>query len=90
MIVMTAVNIADLKARLSQHLRNVRRGRTIVVLDRLTPVARIIPAEPEGIDVMVTPPAEDAPSLARVRLPKAVRSAPDAVAVLLRDRRRRG
>ena len=87
---MTAVNIADLKARLSLHLRNVRRGRTIVVLDRMTPVAHIVPAEPEGGDVVVTAPAEGAPSLARVRMPKAAKAAPDAVAMLVRDRRRRG
>ena len=37
------VGIAALKARLSEHLRAVRKGRTITVLDRDTPVARIVP-----------------------------------------------
>ena len=37
------VGIAELKARLSEHLRAVRKGRTVTVLDRDTPVARIVP-----------------------------------------------
>ena len=41
--VMTRVGIADLKAHLSHHLRRVRGGRTITVMDRDTPVARIVP-----------------------------------------------
>jgi antitoxin (DNA-binding transcriptional repressor) of toxin-antitoxin stability system len=32
------VRIADLKARLSEHLRSVRNGDTLTVLDRGTPV----------------------------------------------------
>ncbi len=42
---MKRVRIADLKARLSAHLRYVRSGREIVVLDRDTPVARLLPYE---------------------------------------------
>jgi prevent-host-death family protein len=41
------VGIADLKARLSQHLRTVRRGGSLTVLDRDTPVARIVPYDSE-------------------------------------------
>ena len=37
---MKSVGIAELKARLSEHLKSVRRGRTLTVLDRETPVAR--------------------------------------------------
>src|SRR5437667_302406 len=35
---MDTVGIAELKARLSEHLRAVRRGRTLTVLDRDRPV----------------------------------------------------
>ncbi len=42
---MKTVGIADLKARLSEHLRAVRGGRSLTVLDRDTPVARIVPYE---------------------------------------------
>ena len=37
------VRIAELKARLSEYLRAVRRGETIAVMDRDTPVAQIVP-----------------------------------------------
>jgi prevent-host-death family protein len=39
------VKISDLKAHLSAHLRRVRRGGEIIVLDRDTPVAKIVPFE---------------------------------------------
>src|SRR4051794_36630095 len=40
---MSAVKIADLKNNLSRHLTTVRRGRELTVLDRDTPIARIVP-----------------------------------------------
>jgi antitoxin (DNA-binding transcriptional repressor) of toxin-antitoxin stability system len=40
---MRKVGIADLKAHLSEHLRKVRGGRTLTILDRDTPVAQIVP-----------------------------------------------
>ncbi len=40
---MTTVSIADLEANLSRYIREVRHGGEIEVLDRGTPVARIIP-----------------------------------------------
>ncbi len=40
---MKAVKIADLKDRLSEHLRAVERGAEVVVTDRDRPIARIVP-----------------------------------------------
>jgi len=40
---MTAVNIAELKARLSSYLKRVRAGEEIVIRDRSLPVAKLIP-----------------------------------------------
>ena len=40
------VGIADLKAHLSAHLRKVRNGETLTVLDRDTPIAQIAPITP--------------------------------------------
>lgn len=40
---MKSVRIAELKSRLSEYLRAVRNGATVTVLDRNTPVAKIIP-----------------------------------------------
>lgn len=39
------VGIADLKARLSEHLHRVRKGGALTVVDRRTPVARGVPFE---------------------------------------------
>ena len=40
---MTIVSVSDLKANLSRYLRDVRRGSEVQVLDRGTPVARLVP-----------------------------------------------
>ena len=45
------LRIAELKARLSHYLRAVRAGRSLVVYDRDTPVARLIPVEPRPGDL---------------------------------------
>ena len=43
------VKISELKAKLSEHLRYVKRGHTIEVMDRDTPVAAIVPLEANGL-----------------------------------------
>jgi len=45
---MRTVNISDLKARLSAHIKLVRNGEEVLVCDRNIPVARIVPCELEG------------------------------------------
>lgn len=40
---MKTVNVAELKNRLSAYLNEVRAGTEIVVRDRRTPIARILP-----------------------------------------------
>ncbi len=40
---MKIANIADIKNRLSYYLERVKRGETVLVMDRRTPVARIVP-----------------------------------------------
>ena len=47
---MKMVKTANLKNNLSRHLAFVRSGGSVVVLDRNTPVARIIPFEPVAGD----------------------------------------
>lgn len=87
-VVMKAVNVADLKSRLSRHLRAVRAGEVVTVLDRSTPVARIVPIETDE-DLVITKPPAGAPALGAVALPRSRRIPVDAVALLLDDRRRR-
>ena len=58
-MVMKRARIAELKAHLSEYLRTVRRGETVTVLDRDTPVARIVPIREPGL--RVHKPASGAP-----------------------------
>jgi len=80
--VMSKVGIADLKAHLSQHLRKVRGGRTITVLDRDTPVAQIVPYDAEApLEVRrATRKPRD------LRLPPPPPAPTDSLSVLLQDR----
>lgn len=39
----SAVRIGDLKNNLSAHLRRVRQGEEILICDRETPIAKIVP-----------------------------------------------
>lgn len=81
---MKGVGIADLKARLSEHLKSVRKGRTITVLDRDTPVAKIVPY---AVDALEIRKATRRPS--ELALPPAPARPTNSLAVLLDDRRRR-
>jgi prevent-host-death family protein len=82
---MKQVRIAELKARLSEHLRAVRRGETIAVLDRDTPVAHIVPVRDQA-SLRVRTRAQRAPAPNRVRLPKSARLEVDVVDLLLEER----
>lgn len=64
---MKAVRIAELKSRLSEYLRAVRDGATVTVLDRNTPVAKIIPIQQAGL--RIRKPAPGAPPPKRLALP---------------------
>lgn len=81
---MSDVRIADLKARLSEHLRSVRNGGTVTVLDRDTPVARIIPVAAPSLEVR-----RATRTLRELRLPPRPSTRTDSTAVLTEDRRRR-
>jgi prevent-host-death family protein len=80
--VMSRVGIADLKAHLSQHLRRVRGGRAITVVDRDTPVARIVPYDAET--PLEVRRATRKPS--ELRVPPPSPGTTDSLSLLLRDR----
>lgn len=83
-VTMKTVGIANLKARLSEHLRLVKKGRSLTVLDRDTPVARLIPWQAEALEVRR--------ATRRVRdlaLPKAPARRTNSLDVLNEDRRKR-
>jgi len=79
---MSKVRIADLKAHLSEHLRKVRSGRTLTVLDRDTPIALIVPYGAGS--PLETRRATRKPSDLRLLPPPA--SETNSLSVLLQDR----
>ena len=83
---MKKIGVADLKAKLSEHLRLVRKGGEITVFDRDRPIARIIP------HTGVTPLAIREPlvgygTLGDIALPPPAELDIDAVELLLEERR---
>jgi prevent-host-death family protein len=88
LVVVKQVGIAELKARLSEYVREVRHGQGLLVMDRRTPVARLEPYEPKHESWGVRRPLRRWPSLQKVPLPSPLRLGIDAVAQLLDDRRR--
>src|SRR5262245_60281249 len=87
-MVMKHARVSELKARLSGYLARVRAGDTVVVYDRNTPIARIIPYD-ERADRFVVHEAQQPAS----HLPKArgvePRKAVDVVRMLREDRDQR-
>jgi prevent-host-death family protein len=86
---MKQVGIADLKAHLSGHLRTVKKGETLLVVERGTPVARIVPAaDPRG-GLVTRPPTRDLESVKKMvkRLPP-LGLPVESLSILLEDRKR--
>jgi prevent-host-death family protein len=49
---MRSVKIAELKDRLSEHLRAVEQGAEVLVTDRNRPIARIVPVSSTGLELI--------------------------------------
>jgi prevent-host-death family protein len=86
LVAMNTVGVAALKARLSEYLRRVRRGHEVTVLDRQTPIARIVPYGSGGAALEVRKPVPGAPPLHRVPLPPPLTVKLDVVTLLLEER----
>jgi prevent-host-death family protein len=55
-VAMKSVKIAELKDRLSEHLRAVEQGAEVIVTDRNRPIARIVPLGSAGGGPTLVPP----------------------------------
>jgi len=89
LMVMKSVRVADLKGHLSEHLRSVRRGHPLTVLDRDTPIAQILPYRTDGANLPVRQPKLGMGKPKDFRLPEPLKLRRDAVTLLLADRRER-
>jgi len=85
-MVMKTVQIAQLKARLSEYLRGVRRGHELTVLERQTPIARIVPVDKGGL--VLIPPKRPFAEIRDKRYPPA-RWAVSSTELLLEERQQR-
>ena len=87
LMVMKRVGVAELKSRLSAYLRSVRRGEILTVLDRDTPIARVVPYDaPEPLTIRM--PLPGAGRLADVPLPPPLPLPPEVdILALLRQER---
>jgi prevent-host-death family protein len=84
----TSVGVAELKAKLSEYLREVRNGHEVVVMDRNRPVARIVPYEAQEHSSIVREPIGRYRSLGDVPMPPRPETLTvDPVELLLQDRR---
>lgn len=77
------VGLAEFKARLSAYIRRVRRGETLTVLNRDTPIARVLPYDRGPAALPVRPPTR---RLRDVVLPAAPVGATDSLTALLEER----
>jgi len=84
--IMEGVKIAELKARLREYLRRVRRGHSLTVLDRETPIARIVPYVPDDATLGIRRPPPGIGKLHQVPLPAPLKTAVDIVDLLMEER----
>ena len=63
---MTRAKVSELKARLSAYLAAVRAGGEVLVCDRETPIARIVPVDTSADDVSTIPASAPPASLKKI------------------------
>jgi len=85
---MRQVRIAELKNRLSEHLRAVENGTEVVVMDRNRAIARIVPLSPPGRHVRLIQPSRAFQEIRDRRRTRAGWSVP-STELLLEERRDR-
>ncbi len=84
------VKIAEFKSRLSEHLRSVRHGAEILIKDRETPVARVIPHSSVGGGLQTVPARrtlDEVRALLALRARKRIKLTPGALDEAIRESR---
>ncbi len=78
--------ISELKAKLSAYLQVVRKGGELIVMDRKTPVARIVPYDEPAPALRIRMPKPGAPLPCDVPLPPPLPEIPDLDRILREER----
>ena len=87
-VAMKRAQIAELKAHLSKYLAQVRTGDTVIVCDRNTPIARIVPYAESEDRFVIDEPTQPATILRSIRGVRPKRTV-DVVALLRESRDQR-
>jgi prevent-host-death family protein len=85
---MRQTNVTGFKARLSEYLAAARNGETVVVHDRKTPIARLVPIDDHVDDLKIAEPSRSMRDLAKIK-PVRLRRRVDVVRVLRESRDQR-
>jgi prevent-host-death family protein len=64
---MKHAKVSELKAHLSEYLARVRRGETVIVCDRNTPIAELVPIQEDLDGFLVEEPTRPRSDLKKVR-----------------------
>jgi prevent-host-death family protein len=64
---MQRAQVAQLEAHLSQYVARVRHGKTVVVCDRRTPIAKLVPSTDTADDFVMHEPTRSTAELKSVR-----------------------
>ena len=85
---MKEAHVSQLKTRLSAYLAEVRRGETVTVFDRQTPIAKIVPFTVDDQQERIEEPSRSLTQLRALR-PIRLRRKIDVVALLREGRDQR-
>lgn len=85
---MKETNVSGLKARLSEYLAAVRNGETVVVHDRRTPIARLVPVTENSEELSLAEPSRPPADVTKIKPPR-LRRRTDAVRLLRESRDQR-
>lgn len=66
------VPVSQLKAKLSEHLRRVETGGTVIVLDRKRPIARLVPLESDVDGLEIVPASRSFASVRGIQTKRVV------------------
>jgi prevent-host-death family protein len=83
---MKQVLISELKSHLSEHLRAVRAGEPLVVMDRKTPIARIVPYDSSPDPIVIRKPKPGAPLMRDIPMPPPIEPKIDIMKYLEEER----
>ena len=64
---MKTADVSELKAKLSLYLAEVARGGTVVIYDRSTPIARLVPFQDKVDDLVIIEASAPSSDLKRIK-----------------------